>query len=246
MQYTLSMMMHQQAEEKTHHSEQFSEGLQIIEEQRSKQNAINVDDLFEARVLSNKNCFWSLLQSQTDRMHHYYYQQEIYIIQKLSALDKASLLTLDLLEQLREDELWLQEFVTFNVHLFELAVSKFDVEHHVNTYEEEMRYFEETSSFTNGERLTQILDAIEAYEFDILQEPSKKRHLVKSSKQEGICKSSILERSKSDRERSKDTMRRLSSFHKESEKSNKSKCKRKGSISDKAASLLQFFVNLRK
>ena len=60
--------------------------------------------------------------------------------------------------------------------MFELSVSKFDVEHHVNTFDEEMKYFEETYSFTKGKRLTQLLDAIDAFVFDI-QRPTKEKTL---------------------------------------------------------------------
>ena len=218
-------------------------------EKESKQHGINTDDLLKEMVLSNKNCFWSLLQSQTDRMHHYYHQQEMHIIKTLSALDNASLLTLDSLEQLREDVLWLQDFITFNIHMFELSVSEFDVEHHCDTYEEEMKYFEETYAFTNGQRLTQILDAIDAFSFDILDKSRDKLNFMRSKKEGVFSNSSIHHsrmsgRSRGEREKSKDAMRRLSgSFHEESVKRKSAKRK---SISKKSCFFLRFFLSRRR
>lgn len=187
-------------------------------EQESKQHGINIDDILEEMVLSNKNCFWSLLQSQTDRMHHYYHQQEQCIIDNLNGFERTGLLTSTLLEYIEKDAIWLQEFVTYNISLFELAVSEFDAEHHVDTYEEEMKYFEETYPFTNRKRLSQILDAIHVFSFHLGDDsPRNKIHFT--FKKYNICnikrrlsKQSTMKeaRSRSEREKSKDTMRRVS------------------------------------
>jgi hypothetical protein len=134
-----------------------------IEEESKQHGTINTDDLFEERVISNKNCFWSLLQSQTDRMHYFFHQEEKYIKDNLTGFERTGLLTPALLERIRKDMLWLQDFVTFNIRRFEEAVSEFDGEHNCDTFEDEMGYFEETYPFTNRERLTLILEAIDQF-----------------------------------------------------------------------------------
>lgn len=182
---------------------------------KSKMHGINMDDLFKDKVvLSNKNCFWSLLQSQTDRMHHYYYYEENHILNILTrANEDASFLSLALLKELQNRAMWLQVFVKYNIHAFELSVSKFDAEHHVDTFDEEMKYFQETYPFTNGERLTQILEVIDAFAVDI-QRPLPRQesilHTKKLSAQIKRLSNNISNHSKSGRVRSKNTIRNLS------------------------------------
>ena len=192
-------------EEEADQNTLISDRLRSIEH-KSKKHGINVNELFKDKVLSNKNCFWSLLQSQTDRMHHYYYHEENHIIDSLTRADDASILSIALLRDLKSRAIWLQDFVKYNIHMFEMSVSKFDVKHHVNTFDEEMNYFEETYSFTKGERLTQVLDAIDAFAFDILRPRNEKTLERKFSRRFG----KNGRRSSSEREKSKGAIRNLS------------------------------------
>lgn len=202
--------------EKTHRlktmqsMEEKSQQRKSIEEQ-SKQHGIDVAALFEERVLSNKQCFWSLLQSQTDRMHHYYHQEEKYIFESLTSFERTGLLSPALLEQLRKDVMWLQDFVTFNIDMFEMAVSEFDAEHRCDTFGEEMEYFEEQYPFTNRKRLKLILEAIDMFLLDFLEHGRHKHHHFNLSHKEHFRvfkRSSIV--SRPSREKSKDAVRRLS------------------------------------
>ena len=66
-------------------------------------HGIDIDKLFEEKVISNKRCFWSLLQCYTDRLHHYYYDEEKYIIKSKNRLDQKNLLTVRVLERWKMD-----------------------------------------------------------------------------------------------------------------------------------------------
>lgn len=128
---------------------------------------IDIDKLFEEKVLSNKRCFWSLLQCYTDRLHHYYYDEEKYIIKSINRLDKENLLTVKVLERLKMDVQRLNEFINLNVDLFVRSVRTYDEKHKTDTFDEEFEYFKETYPFIDGHRLFSILEAIDMHIYNI-------------------------------------------------------------------------------
>ena len=132
-----------------------------------KTNGIDVDILHDEKVLSNKMCFWSLLQSYTDRLHHYYYDEEKHIMKSIKRLDQKNLLNHQSLRGFQKDVHSLERFIKLNVDLFVMIVRKFDEKHKTDTFDEELEYFLETYPFMEGHRLFNILEAIDAYIYDI-------------------------------------------------------------------------------
>ncbi|GFH56813.1 predicted protein [Chaetoceros tenuissimus] len=181
-------------------------------EHYSKVHGVNLEDLMQDKVLSNKSCFWSLLQSQTDRFNHYYYDQEHKSRRAMKKLAKASTHEVHGSE-IRADLIWLLDFVEYNTHLFSIAVRKFDSYHSLDTFDDEKDYFEETYPFVDGHRLQKLLDALDIYEFEDWQknesnsrkeEPhttrSKKRRcsvtkeLVAIKRQNSRCSKDVVEK----------------------------------------------------
>ena len=161
-----------------------------------KKYGIDIEILFDEKVLSNKKCFWTLLQSHTDRLHHYYHDEEKHIIKAIRKLDEKNLLNLKLLERFQNDVYHLHEFIKLNVDLFVLAVRKFDEKHETDTFEEELEYFQETYKFSDGHRLFNILSAIDAFIYEIESTSkkaarSKKKHLVQQSEQDVVRYDSV-------------------------------------------------------
>lgn len=144
-------------------------------------HGIDIDKLFEEKVLSNKRCFWSLLQCYTDRLHHYYYDEEKYIIKSINRLDQKNLLTVKVLERLKMDVQRLNDFINLNVDLFVRSVRKYDEKHKSDTFDEEFDYFKETYPFIDGHRLFNILEAIDMHIYDIESTPNAARYRKASS-----------------------------------------------------------------
>ncbi|GFH44463.1 predicted protein [Chaetoceros tenuissimus] len=133
-------------------------------EHHSKIHGVNLEELFQDKVLSNESCFWSLLQSQTDRLHYYYYDREHKVRRDMKDLAVASAQVN--VTEIRDDVTWLIDFINHNAILFSSAVRKFDSYHELNTYDDEKNYFDETYSFMDGHRLQKVLDALDIYEFE--------------------------------------------------------------------------------
>ena len=135
-----------------------------------KNYGIDIDLLLEEKVIANESCFWCLLQSQTDRLNHYYYDEEHRIKKALSHTKRRYLpneSAIVTLASIRNQVIWLLDFITHNVKLFARMVSKFDNFHHLDTFHEEMSYFEETYTFIDGHRLHMILNLIDEMVLEI-------------------------------------------------------------------------------
>lgn len=158
-----------------------------------KKYGIDIEILFDEKVLSNKKCFWTLLQCHTDRLHHYYHDEEKHIIKAIRKLDEKNLLNLKLLERFQNDVYRLDEFIKLNVDLFVLAVRKFDKKHETDTFEEEIEYFQETYKFSDGHRLFNILSAIDDFIYEIESTSkkaarSKKKPLVQQQSEQDVVR----------------------------------------------------------
>lgn len=143
----------------------------------SKNNGIDTDVLFEEKVIANERCFWSLLQSHSDRFNYFYYDEETLINKALSRLERKqeSIRHQDmliLLSSVRERVSWLLEFISYNLELFATAVRTFDKHHDLETFGEEMDYFRSTYSFVDGQRLHSIMSYIDMRSLDIKQRSS--------------------------------------------------------------------------
>lgn len=147
----------------------------------SNVHGVNLGNLFEGKVLSNESCFWSLLQSQTDRLNHYYYDQEHKIRRAMKKISTDSTQALDV-EEVRADVIWLLDFINHNALLFASAVCKFDSYHELDTYDAEKDYFEETYSFIDGHRLQKVLDVLDVYEFEDWQKNETKKKKVQTTR----------------------------------------------------------------
>lgn len=126
--------------------------------------------LHQHDVLDNKICFWEILQSHTDRLKQYYNDEETRIKNTLSRLDNDSIENEDalvLLAMVRAQVVCLLEYITRNLELFATSVLTFDEHHNVDTYEEEMTYFQDTYAFIDGDRLHTILKYIDEWTLDI-------------------------------------------------------------------------------
>lgn len=150
-------------------------------EHYSNVHGVNLGNLFEGKVLSNESCFWSLLQSQTDRLNHYYYDQEHKIRRAMKKLSTESTTQVDI-EEVRADVIWLLDFIDHNALLFASAVRKFDSYHELDTYDNEIDYFEETYSFIDGHRLQKVLDVLDVYEFEDWQKKESKKKKVQTTR----------------------------------------------------------------
>ena len=135
-----------------------------------KKYGIDIDLLLEEKIIANESCFWCLLQSQTDRLNHYYYDEEHRIKEALShpkrryLPNESAIVTL---ASIRNQVIWLLDFITHNVKLFASMVSKFDDFHHLDTFHEEMAYFKETYAFIDGHGLYMILNLIDEMVLEI-------------------------------------------------------------------------------
>ncbi|GFH50082.1 predicted protein [Chaetoceros tenuissimus] len=146
----------------------------------SKNNGIDTDVLFDEKVIANERCFWSLLQSHSDRFNYFYYDEETLINKALSRLERKqeSIRHQDMLISLssvRERVSWLLEFISYNLELFATAVRTFDRHHDLETFDEEMDYFRGTYSFVDGQRLHNIISYIDMWSLDIKQRSSSCR-----------------------------------------------------------------------
>lgn len=124
------------------------------------------------KTLSNKNCFWSLLQSQTDQMH-YYYQDQLQSI--LLCLDKfkdykrrrnyetryVQRYVISSLQSAKLSTEHLHEFLQSSFRDFKLVVKKFDEYHSTNTLAEEIDYFHSCHDYIDGKHLDMIIQHIE-------------------------------------------------------------------------------------
>lgn len=159
----------------------------------SENHGIKIDSLFEEKVLSNENCFWSLLQSCTDRLHHFYSREEKRILNTVRQLEKSFIINQFSLDNLRNDTLWLQTFVAHNCKLFATAVKKFDTYHNVNTFKEEMRYFMESYPFVDEKRLNLIISDIDSLQSKSIAPPTKnRRHSISGLRKSGT-KASLMQ-----------------------------------------------------
>ena len=147
----------------------------------SENHGIKINSLFEEKVLSNKSCFWSLLQSHTDRLHHFYSKEEKRILKTVHQLENSFIINQSSLKNLRNDTLWLQTFVAHNCNLFAEAFKKFDSYHNINTFKEEMRYFMESYPFADEIRLNLIISDIESLQSKSIAPPTKYRRHSSSS-----------------------------------------------------------------
>lgn len=154
----------------------------------SDNHGIKINSLFEEKVLSNENCFWSLLQSQTDRMHYFYTREENRLLQTVHKLEKSFAINESSLNNLRNDTLWLQTFVAHNHKLFGIAVKKFDSYHNLNTFKEELRYFMESYPFVDETRLKLILSDIDSLQSKSVNVPTKHRRYSCSSSRKSRTK----------------------------------------------------------
>ena len=120
------------------------------------------------KTLSNKNCFWSLLQSQTDQMHYYYTDQLQSI---LLCLDKfkeherrrnyRKSYVISSLQSAKLSTEHLHKFLQSSFRDFKLVVKKFDEYHSTNTLEEEVDYFHSCHDYIDGKHLDNIVQYIE-------------------------------------------------------------------------------------
>lgn len=149
-------------------------------EHYSNVHGVNLGNLFEDKVLSNESCFWSLLQSHTDRLNHYYYDEEHKIRRAMKKLSTDS--TQVDVGEVRADVTWLLDFIDHNALLFSSAVRKFDSYHELDTYDDEKDYFEETYSFIDGHRLQKVLDVLDVYEFEDWQKNESKKKKVQTTR----------------------------------------------------------------
>lgn len=136
----------------------------------NQNQGIDTNLLHQHDVLDNKNCFWELLESHTDRLKQYYNDEETRIKITLSRLDNGSIENEDalvLLAMIRAQVVCLLEYITHNLELFATSVLTFDEYHHVDTYEEEMTYFQDTYAFIDGDRLHTILKYIDEWTLNI-------------------------------------------------------------------------------
>ena len=158
------------------------------------QHGIDTNHLHQHDVLDNKSYFWELLQSHTDRLKQYYNDEETRIKNTLSRLDTASSIenedALVLLAMVRSQVVCLLEYITHNLELFDTSVLTFDAHHNVDTYEEEMTYFQDTYSFIDGHRLHTILKYIDEWSLDI-----EKGNLGNACIRRGSSRRSISSRS---------------------------------------------------
>lgn len=135
-----------------------------------KNYGIDIDLLLEEKVIANESCFWCLLQSQTDRLNHYYYDEEHRIKKALShpkrryLPNESAIVTL---ASIRNQVIWLMDFILYNVKLFARMVSEFDDFHQLDTFHEEMAYFKETYAFIDGHGLHMILNLIDEMVLEI-------------------------------------------------------------------------------
>ena len=160
----------------------------------SENHGIKINSLFEEKVLSNENCFWSLLQSHTDRLHHFYSREEKRILKTVRQLEKTYIINQSSLNNLRNDTLWLQTFVAHNCKLFAAAVKKFDSYHNVNTFKEEMRYFMESYPFVDETRLHMIISDIDSLQSKSVAPPTKyRRHSSGSVLRKSGTKASLIQ-----------------------------------------------------
>ena len=120
-------------------------------------------------TLSNKNCFWSLLQSQTDKMH-YYYQDQVQSI--LHCLDKfedhhkvrrkyRTSYVISSLQRAKLSTEHLNTFLQSSFRDFKLVVKKFDEYHSTNTLEEEIDFFHSCHDYIDGKSLNNLIRHIE-------------------------------------------------------------------------------------
>ena len=154
----------------------------------SKNKGIDTDILFEEKVIANERCFWSLLQSHSDRFNYFYYDEETYINKALTRLERKQESirhedVLILLSSVRERVSWLLEFISYNVELFATSVRTFDKHHDLETFDEEMDYFRSTYSFVDGQRLHSIIRHIDMWSLDI-KERSSSSHVKDQEKED--------------------------------------------------------------
>ncbi|GFH49789.1 predicted protein [Chaetoceros tenuissimus] len=144
------------------------------------QHGIDTNLLHQHDVLDNKIYFWEILQSHTDRLKQYYNDEETRIKNTLSRLDNGSIENEDalvLLAMVRAQVVCLLEYITHNLELFATSVLTFDEHHNVDTYEEEMTYFQDTYAFIDGDRLHTILKYIDEWSLDIEQGNTQEQKL---------------------------------------------------------------------
>lgn len=150
----------------------------------SHQHDIDTNLLHQHDVLDNKIYFWEILQSHTDRLKQYYNDEETRIKNTLSRLDNGSIENEDalvLLAMVRAQVVCLLEYITHNLELFATSVLTFDEHHNVDTYEEEMTYFQDTYAFIDGDRLHTILKYIDDWSLDIEQGNTQERKVLDES-----------------------------------------------------------------
>ena len=138
-----------------------------------RDSMINLQTLCDRKVIESKTCFWSILQSHTEKLKLYYFDEESRIQISLSHLDEVYIDddgALVLLALIRNQVTCLLEYITLNLELFALSVLKFDEHHSVDTYEEEMTYLQDTYAFIDGHRLHTILRYIDEWILDLQEE----------------------------------------------------------------------------
>lgn len=158
------------------------------------------------QTLSNKNCFWSLLQSQTDQMHYHYQDQVqsiLHCIDKFEDHERERIYSycyvISSLQSAKLSTERLHEFLQSSFREFKFVVKKFDEYHSTDTLAEEIDYFHSCHDYIDGKRLQNIIqyideriDSIEADRFEeeeqetreislLVRDTSSRKNMTRSS-----------------------------------------------------------------